>query len=224
MKQDDRTWRRTSQVFHERASEYDQWFDGSLLYQIELQALKDIRTILPGPKLEIGVGPGRFATDLGISLGIDPALNPLRIAKERGIDVCRAVGEALPVRPGSIGSLYILFSLCFMADPQKALTESHRVLIDNGRLVVGVINADSPWGVMLIQKKKEKHPFYQHATFYNPDTVTGWLGDHGFAVLEARSGLMQAPDNLKAFELSQTGIIEQAGFVVLIAGKLDASN
>ena len=219
MKKEDQTWRNASQIFHERATEYDQWFDESLLYKIELQALQEIQTFLPGPKLEIGVGPGRFAHDLGIFFGIDPALNPLCIAKERGVAVCRAVGEALPVRTGSIGSLYILFALCFMADPQKVVAECYRDLQDKGMLVLGIINAESPWGAMLNQKKREGHPFYKYAMFYGTETVTKWFDESGFEVLEARSSLLQTPDKLKTTEISQTGIVEQAGFVVLVGCK-----
>lgn len=80
-------WRKAAQVFDERAAEYDAWFDESLLFAIELAALQELATPLLGPKLEIGVGPGRFAEALGVEFGVDPALAPLALAKKRGVRV-----------------------------------------------------------------------------------------------------------------------------------------
>ncbi len=59
-------WRQAARVFDERAAEYDAWFEGSLLFAIEREALQELATPLLGPKLEIGVGPGRFAEALGV--------------------------------------------------------------------------------------------------------------------------------------------------------------
>ncbi|HSR36532.1 MAG TPA: hypothetical protein VLL73_05055, partial [Desulfurivibrionaceae bacterium] len=54
-------WRQRAAVFDERAAEYDQWFEGSQLFAIELGALSSLATPFAQPRLEIGVGPGRFA-------------------------------------------------------------------------------------------------------------------------------------------------------------------
>ena len=35
--------RQSAAVFEERAAEYDRWFENSLLYEVELAALRDIR-------------------------------------------------------------------------------------------------------------------------------------------------------------------------------------
>jgi ubiquinone/menaquinone biosynthesis C-methylase UbiE len=212
-------WRKASGVFHERATEYDRWYEDSLLFQIELAALKDIKTILPEPKLEIGIGSGRFGHELGVLFGLDPALNALQIAKSRGITVCRSVGEALPLQADSVGTIYTLFSLCFMADPAAVLAECHRVLKKEGHLVVGMISAPSPWGKFLQAKKEEGHPFYKYARFYAPFAVQTLCREAGFDVVETRSALTQKPDNVKQFESSRAGLADGAGFVVIIAGK-----
>ena len=36
-------WGRAAKVFDERAKEYNEWFDGSLVFEIELAALQDLR-------------------------------------------------------------------------------------------------------------------------------------------------------------------------------------
>ena len=75
------SWRQAAGVFDERAAEYDAWFENSLLFAIERAALQELATPLLDPKLEVGVGPGRFAEALGVEFGVDSALGPLAFAK-----------------------------------------------------------------------------------------------------------------------------------------------
>ena len=211
-------WRQAARVFDERAEEYDAWFEDSLLFAIERAALQELVTPLFSPKLEIGVGPGRFAEALGVEFGVDPALSPLAFAKKRGVRVSQAVGEALPYADQSMRTVLLLFTFCFLADPSPVLRECRRVLKPGGHLVLGVIGADSPWGRMLQQKKEGGHPFYQQARFYDPAEVEQYLAGCGFVVEERRSSLLQPPEGLREMEHSQSGLVSQAGFAVLVAG------
>lgn len=211
-------WRQAARVFDERAGEYDAWFEESLLFAIERAALQELITPLLSPKLEIGVGPGRFAEALGVEFGIDPALSPLLFAKKRGVQVCQAVGEALPHADQSMRTVLLLFTYCFLADPIPVLRECRRVLKPGGHLVLGLIVADSPWGRMLQQKKEAGHPFYQQARFYEPVEVEQCLAGCGFVVTERRSSLAQPPEALREMEHSREGVVSQAGFTILVAG------
>ncbi len=211
-------WRQAARVFDERAAEYDAWFEDSLLFAIEREALQELTTPLSGPKLEIGVGPGRFAEALGVEFGVDPALAPLAFAKKRGVRVCQAVGEALPCGGQSMRTVLLLFTFCFLVDPLPVLRECRRVLRPGGHLVLGLIVADSPWGRMLQQKKEADHPFYRQARFYAPGEVEQYLGGCGFVVEEIRSSLIQPPEALREMEHSRGGLVSQAGFAVLVAG------
>ena len=59
--------------FDRQAIEYDRWYDENLFaYRSEVQAL---RAAIPKGKqgVEIGVGTGRFASALGIRIGIEPS-------------------------------------------------------------------------------------------------------------------------------------------------------
>jgi SAM-dependent methyltransferase len=211
-------WRQAARVFDERAEEYDAWFENSLLFAIERGALQELVTPLCGPKLEIGVGPGRFAEALGVEFGVDPALSPLALAKKRGVRVSQAVGEALPYGGQSMGTVLLLFTYCFLADPIPVLRECRRVLKPGGHLVLGLIVADSPWGRMLQQKKEAGHPFYRQARFYEPVEVEQALAGCGFVVEEIRSSLVQPPEALREMEHSREGVVSQAGFAILAAG------
>jgi SAM-dependent methyltransferase len=212
--------RQAAGVFEERAAEYDAWFENSLLFAIERAALQELVTPLLDPKLEIGVGPGRFAEALGVEFGIDPALAPLAFAGKRGVRVSQAVGEALPFAGQSMQTVLLLFTFCFLADPCPVLRECRRVLKPGGHLVLGLIVADSPWGRMLRQKKEDGHPFYRQARFYAPSEVEQCLAGCGFVVAERRSSLIQPPEALREMEHSQAGLVSQAGFAILVAGQV----
>lgn len=212
-------WRRSSQVFDQKAAEYDSWFENSLLFDIELAALKEIETPLDSPRLEIGVGPGRFAREIDVSFGVDPAMAPLSLSQKRGIRVIQASGEELPVVSGSIGTAFLLFVLCFLNDPLLVFDECSRVLKAGGYLVLGMIPSSGAWGQSLEKKKKEGHPFYEYARFYDMAVVGPWLGRSGFQVVETRSSLFQPPGNLQDFEHSRIGLFPDAGFWVIVAKK-----
>jgi SAM-dependent methyltransferase len=207
----------TAKVFHDHAAEYDNWFASSLVYEIELAALRSLKSIILPPEIEIGVGPGRFARDLGIAFGLDPAWAPLRLARQRGITCCQGLGEELPVKDGSCGAVYLLFTLCFVLQPQKLISECCRVLKDNGHFIIGMIPAESKWGEYLAAKKKAAHIFYKHANFYTVETVRRWLAESNMDIIEFRSTLYQAPEGVEQIEAPQESLDEKAGFVVIAA-------
>ncbi|HHD63709.1 MAG TPA: class I SAM-dependent methyltransferase [Desulfobulbaceae bacterium] len=121
-----KSWQQASRVFNDRAQEYDNWFDDSPLFTLELAALQELTTELPFPRLELGVGPGRFARHLNINIGIDPAPAALRIAAKRGIMGIAGIGEQLPLKTESIGTICMFFTLCFLTDPLTVLRECRR--------------------------------------------------------------------------------------------------
>jgi SAM-dependent methyltransferase len=212
-------WRQAAEVFDHRAAEYDQWFEESLLFEIELAALRELALPLPPPRCEIGVGPGRFATSLGATIGMDAALAPLTFAKNRGIAPVQAIGEALPVRTGALGTIFLLFTLCFIEEPPRLSRECARALKPGGLLIVGSIPASGAWGQLLRTKQEQGHPFYRHARFYEPTTIGDWLRAAGLTVVTGRSTLFQLPEKLREKEPSRPGLDPQAGFVVLAAEK-----
>ena len=208
-----------AKAFHDHAEEYDSWFEDSLVYEIEVTALKSLHAAMDDQKMEIGVGPGRFARDMGIVFGIDPAWTPLILASRREIKCCQAFGEQLPVKDRIIGTIYVLFTLCFVADPQKTLWECSRILKEDGLLIIGMIPSDSVWGRSLAIKKKAGHSFYKYASFYTIETVKKWLANANMSIMEYRSTLYQAPECVEQNETPRDVLDEQAGFVVIVARK-----
>ena len=205
--------------FNANAKEYDSWYDTSPLFAIELAAIRatTIRFVRPG--LEVGVGTGRFARALGVKFGLDPALSPLQLAHHRSIIPINGIGEQLPVRTQSIGTVYLFFTLCFLADPAAVFTECFRVLKPEGLMVIGFIPRLSPWGKHLSSKGRENHPYYRFARFQTVAETGALLAGSGFTILEAWSTLFQPPAPHLAFEHPKPGASENAGCCVLLAGK-----
>lgn len=205
--------------FDRLAEEYDRWFEDSAVFRAELACLQGLSTKLPTPRLEVGVGPGRFAERLGIGFGFDPAFNALKLAQKRKIAVCRAVGETLPLPDAGLGTLNLLFVLCFVADRRRVLGEVWRVLRPGGMLVVGMVPQASPWGQAILEKKREGHPFYRSVGLLGVEEAAMLLEEAGFSIVEKRSALLEAPRAFTGRVESRAGIVDRAGFAVLVGRK-----
>lgn len=206
-----------SAVFHQRAEEYDSWFDDSLLFDIEAAAIETLIDPGQSPALEIGVGPGRFASKFGSKLGIDPARGPLHIAQSRNIAVSQAIGEALPFRDNSIARVSLFFTLCFLQNPMETICESHRVLKESGSFILGFVPATGPWGKNLQKKKENGHPFYEYAIFYTIQEIEALLTENDFSITASVSSLYQLPGEVIQMEMPKPGMDKNCGFIVLTA-------
>ena len=211
-----------SSPFDSLATAYDAWFEeeGKLIFAIEVKALKEVLTLLPKPWLEVGVGSGRFAQALGIETGIDPSVKLLEMAKRRGITVSRARGEEQFFNKEGLGTVFLIVTLCFADSPIAVLREAHRILKLGGRIVLGMVLRESPWGKSYQIKKLEGHRFYKHATFYSYREVERLLMDSGFNIEKVVSTLFQKPGEVKEMEIPQKDFFIDAGFTVIVAGKM----
>jgi len=211
-----------SSPFDSLATAYDTWFEeeGKLIFAIEVKALKEMLTLLSKPWLEVGVGSGRFAQALGIETGIDPSAKLLEIAKGRGITVFRARGEEQFFNKETFGTVFLIATLCFVDSPLTVLHEAHRILKTEGKIVLGLVLRESPWGKFYQIKKQEGHRFYKHANFYSCQEVERLLMDSGFNIEKVVSTLFQKPGEVKEMEPPKKGSPIDAGFTVIVAGKI----
>jgi SAM-dependent methyltransferase len=208
-------------TFNFLAPVYDAWFEarGKLIFAIEAQAFRAVLPLLLKPWLEIGVGSGRFAQALRIEIGLDPSVKLLKMARSRGISVFLGRGENSPFRNGSFGAVFLIVTLCFVDSPVEVLREAYRLLHREGKVVLGLVLRESPWGQCYQLKKGEGHRFYKHATFYSYDEVTVLLRQAGFVIERVLSTLFQKPGEVERMESLQEGFSTNAGFTVLLAGK-----
>ena len=205
------------------AQDYDAWFegDGELIFSIESHALRELAPLLLSPGLEIGVGTGRFAEAIGIDCGLDPSAQALAIGKTRGINRVQAVGEKTPFINGAFGTVALITTLCFVSSCREVLSEANRVLRDDGKVLMGLILKDSPWGKLYASKKKEGHPVYKNAAFRSYQDVAAMLESVGFRIERVVSTLFQIPGEVKDFEYPREGYFSDAGFVAILAGKFN---
>jgi SAM-dependent methyltransferase len=199
------------------AEEYDRWFDspeGKPLFEIELECVRDVLGDHAGRWLEVGVGTGRFAAALGIREGIDPSEPALAIARRRRIDARRGVAEQLPFSDEAVDGILLVVTICFLRDVSRAMREFRRILKPDGRLVLGMIPRDSPWGRSYADKGRAGHPFYSMARFYSPRDVISLAEQAGFEFDRACSSLFSPPGEAPSPE-RRAGAIEEAGFVCL---------
>ncbi len=200
--------------FDSLAESYDAWFEeeGKLIFAIEVKAFQEVLTLLPKPWLEVGVGSGRFAQALGIETGIDPSVKFLEMAKRRGITVFQARGEEQFFNKETFGTVFLIVTLCFIDSP-VVLREAHRVLKREGKIVLGLVLQESPWGKFYQVKKQEGHRFYKHTTLYSYQEVERLLTDSGFIIEKVVSTLFQRPNQVKETESPRERFSPEAGFL-----------
>lgn len=194
---------------------YDRWFDENEVAY--LSELLTVRLFVPlrGRALEIGVGSGRFAAPLGISVGLDPSPAMLAHAARRGVETCQGVAEQLPFSGDSFDCALLVTTLCFLQSPAKALSEIRRVLKPGGRLVIGFIDRLSPIGRQYEARRNESM-FYRAATFYSAGEVERLLVDAGYAVRRWAQTLTQPPGEIREIEPASAGR-GRGAFVVVAA-------
>ena len=203
--------------FNKLSERYDAWFDGQRgkkIFAIEVRTLRELLEEMPRPWLEVGVGTGRFAHALGVDDGIDPSPEVLKIASQYKINTLLGHGEDLPYPESTYGTVLMIVTICFLSEPDKALREAGRVLRSDGRLLLGLVPADSPWGKFYARKGNKGHPFYSAATFYTCEEVVKMADKEGFDLERARSCLFESPETeVNAYSSSLEGIVADSGFV-----------
>ncbi len=204
-------------IFDKYVQQYDAWYDRHpYAYESELKAL---RQVLPrgGRGLEIGVGTGRFAAPLKITIGIDPSSTMAAKARERGVNTRWGYGEDLPFTDGAFDYAVMVISLCFVNDPLQVLQEIRRVLRDGGEIIIAIVDKESFLGRAY---RRKKSPFYRHARFFDVRELKDYLSQTGFGRFSFHQTLFDLPDRLTCVEEPQKGF-GQGGFVVVRAVKTE---
>lgn len=190
--------------FEKHVERYEAWYEKNPhAYAAELAA---IRELLPqaGKGVEIGVGTGRFASPLGIGIGVEPSLAMGKVAAERGVRVVEGVAERLPLPDESFDFLLLVNVVCFLEDPIAAFREAWRVLKDGGQLIIGFIDADSPLG-RGYREKKGASLFYRDAFFHTSAEIISWFRKAGFADLVFRQTLFRPLEEMDSEEPVKEG-------------------
>lgn len=197
--------------FERWTSRYDDWFPTHVhAFLSELVAVGELIEE-PEKPLAIGVGTGRFADPLGVGFGVEPAKAASRTARNRGIQVARGVGEALPVADEAVDLALMVTTICFLDDVGTALDEVARVLEPRGAFVIGFIDRETPLG-QAYKRRRSQNPFYEPAVFHSASEVASQLAAHGFRVEAERQTLFSDPETLASVDEVREGTGE-GGFV-----------
>ena len=202
-------------MFDRYYNKYDAWYEkNKFAYLSELAVLKKLVPINK-KGLEIGVGTGRFAAPLGISIGVDPSHRMLDIARERGVNVRWGSGEDLQFLDNTFDYILIMITICFVKDPLRVLQEARRVLKNEGQLLIGIIDKNSFLGKFYRQKKSI---FYHKAHFFSVEELTQLLKKAGFNKFSYCQTLFELPERIKDIEKPLRGF-GKGGFVLIKARK-----
>ncbi|MCK9207109.1 MAG: class I SAM-dependent methyltransferase [Salinivirgaceae bacterium] len=164
--------------FNAIAKEYDQWFDDNK--NTFLSELAAVKYFLPkqGKGLEIGVGTGRFAMNLGIKYGIEPSEPMANIAKQRGIDVIIGNAETMPYDNESFDYAIMVAVDPFVENIEKVYREIYRVLKTGGKLIIGTLHKEGE--VAQKYMSMSDNEVYKSAQFHTVSETIQQLKTSGF--------------------------------------------
>jgi ubiquinone/menaquinone biosynthesis C-methylase UbiE len=136
------------------AEAYEAWYEtplGAFVIAEEERAL--LRLLPPGESLlEVGAGTGYWLRRLPYprKVGLEPSEAMRRLGQARAPEAVWVAGqgEDLPFAEGSFDLVLLFTTLEFVEDVEKTLCEARRVLRPEGALVVGILEALSPWAAL----------------------------------------------------------------------------
>lgn len=175
---------------------YDSWFDlplGQTVDALEKDLLYSLASLRPGERaLDVGSGTGHFAFDLAghelevVAVDLSPAMLavargkvptsvrrgkvPTSVGRGQGptVHLVRGDTATLPLAPAAFDLVLSVTALEFVADPQQAVAEMWRAVRPGGRLVVGVLNALSPWAWARRRESQKQETAFSDAHFFAP--------------------------------------------------------
>lgn len=193
-----------TEPFNKHRDQYEKWFeDNRYVFLSELEA---IRSVLPktGKGVEIGVGSGIFASQLGIVHGCDPS-DSMRIkAIERGINAVKGIAEKLPYTNESFDFALMVTTICFVDDPEQSFKEIHRILKQQGNVIVGFVDRESPVGKEYL-KYKEESVFYKEARFFSTPEIMNLLTRNGFIINQTLQTIFNPLTEIRETQMPENG-------------------
>jgi SAM-dependent methyltransferase len=205
------------EAFEKHTARYEAWFEiHQFAYQSELLA---VRKLLPvdGRGLEIGVGSGKFAEPLGITLGIEPSPKMSRLAQQRKISVVQGVAEMLPFHDAQFDYAVMITAICFLDDINASMNEACRILKPAGTFIIGFVDRESSLG-LTYQRHQHENVFYKDANFFSVDEIVSFLIKAGFVEFNFKQTIFHSLNNITDVESVKDGYGEGA-FVVIKALK-----
>ncbi|MFD3005685.1 class I SAM-dependent methyltransferase [Thermus tengchongensis] len=136
------------------AEGYESWYETPLGAFVVAEEEKALETLLPPGEdlLEVGAGTGYWLKRLPYArkVGLEPSSAMLQVGRRKVPEATwvEGQGEALPFPEKSFDVVLLFTVLEFVEDVGKTLSEARRVLKPGGSLLVGILEALSPWAAL----------------------------------------------------------------------------
>ncbi len=173
--------------FDEIAAEYETWYAtalGAFVIASEQEALLAAISGAAGRLLEVGAGTGwwsRLLARHGFEVtALEPSPAMRRVAATRtgsgAIAWVAGTGADLPFSDGHFDVVLLMTVIEFAAEPERVLAEAWRVVQPGGQLVLGYLDALSPW-VALYRRLGDRGVVpWARAHFVRSEDPEAWLG------------------------------------------------
>ena len=192
---------------------YEKWFvENNCLFASEVEALKQL-VPASGEGIEIGVGTGIFAIELGVNQGLEPSKEMRAKAIERGISVIDAYAEKMPIADARYDFAVMITVDCFLEDVLQAFRETQRILRSNGCFIIAFLDRETTLG-NIYEEKKAMSPAYKNASFHSAEEIENYLKLTGFVIEERRQTVFELKNKPQAV---RTGVGE--GLFAVIKAK-----
>jgi len=199
-------------LFDSKADTYDSWYTTPLgAYEDELEnalVFRHVGGVRGKTVLDVGCGTGLYSIRLSESgadvTAVDISLKMIEIARRKAqvrgqyIWYDEADMAKLPYENRTFDMVVSITALEFAVDPLLALMEMARVLRPGGKLVVGVLNNDSPWADARRERAKREASIYGTAHFFSSSDLRLLFHRTGtFGALTMESCIYTFPDEDK---------------------------
>lgn len=223
----------------DRAARYDAWFAtplGAAMDAAEARAVLALADPRPGERvLDAGCGTGRYARRLSASgatvTGVDTDLEMLASARLKSPSATLVEGDlmALPFAAASFELSVAVTVLCFLADPQRAVSELMRVTRPGGRVVLAELGTYSLWAAWRRVRGWTGSATWKHAHFFTAGALAGLLSQAGASDMKTAAAAYLPPgapawllSHAPAFELHGSRLGGLGAAFVLARGEVSA--
>ncbi|MGI6380480.1 MAG: class I SAM-dependent methyltransferase [Anaerolineae bacterium] len=171
------------------AETYESWYTTSLgqaVAQAEKAALLGLAELRSGETaLDVGCGTGHFTQMLAEAgaqaAGCDASEAMLHQAARTRQELRWQLADAreLPYADATWDLVLSVTMLEFVEEPARALDEMWRVLAPGGRLVVAVLQVDTPWHALYTRQAQQGPSPFAMAHFYGRNELGAYLQGYG---------------------------------------------